>query len=274
MTITVGVAGIGKMGLPILGHLSNANFKPFYYDPNPIISAPGAKKTNSAMELSSLCDVVLIIVGTDQQLEDCLNGHHGLLEGRVKGTIFVIVSTIHPKTLEKVGRTIGGRGAICLDAPVCWGETGAKMGELVSYIGGPKSAFNKCKPILQAYSKQVFFLGPLGSGTIAKTANNHLMWICRFANLEALLLASRHYEGDICTLHEALLAGTCNNRCLERISTGGEIPWAEEDLKIIMELAETQSVGANFAKAASKAAQDENLVEFNRKGLAWLAEEV
>lgn len=270
MSMAVGVVGAGRMGKPILKHISKAGFTSAFYDTDSAIRVPRASRASSLHELSASCDVVLIVVGTDEQVEACFMGDDNLLQPSVNGKIFVIVSTIDPATLKKVANATRRKSAKVLDAPVVWGETGAQKGELVSYVGGDRAAFNRCKPILSAYSRELFFLGPLGSGSVAKTANNHLMWVCRFANLEALLLASRFFEGNLKALYKALLAGTCSNRCLERLSAGGGVPWAVKDLKIVGDLAKRGGLRAEFAKLASQAARDKDMLEFNRKGLAWL----
>lgn len=225
---------------------------------------------NSCKELVAAADVVLVVVGTDDQVKECFKSDEGLLKGPANGKIFIIVSTIHPRNLQIVTSAAGKRGANVLDAPVCWGEKGAIQGRLVSYVGGDRQSFTKCEDIFRAYSKEVFYLGPLGSGLIAKTTNNHLMWICRFANFEALILASRNYKGDVRILYRALLAGTCSNRCLERLSAGGDIPWARKDIKIVLAMARKTGASVNFARVALKAVKDLDLVEFNRKGLDWL----
>lgn len=270
MNKNVGIVGVGKMGKPILRHLARAGFNPIFYDTDSNIRIRGASKVGSCMALSKATDTIFVIVGTDAQVSECFLGKDGLLKDSVKGKIFVVVSTVEPLTLKKVARAASRKGAKVLDAPVCWGEPAAIRGQLVSYVGGDRAAFRKTKPFLDAYSKAVFFLGPLGSGLVAKTANNHLMWVCRFANLETLLLASRYYQGDMRTLYEALLAGTCSNRCLERLSAGGDIPWAVKDLNIVLGLAKKEGERADFAKVASRAARNKNMVDFNREGLPWL----
>lgn len=270
MNNNVGVVGVGKMGNPILRHLARAGFNTFFYDSNSKIRVRGASRVLSCKALSNAADIIFIIVGTDDQVVQCFNGKGGLLEDTVKGKIFVVVSTIEPTTLTNVARAAARKGAKVLDAPVCWGEPAAIRGQLVSYVGGDRRAFKKAERFFDAYSKAVFFLGPLGSGLVAKTANNHLMWVCRFANLETLLLASHYYQGDMRTLYEALLAGTCSNRCLERLSSGGDTPWAVKDLKIVLGLARKEGERADFAKVASRAARNSDMLDFNRQGLRWL----
>lgn len=271
MNTRAGVIGVGKMGKPILKHLLRAGFTAAFYDINPNARVSGASKAASLEALADASDVVLIVVGTDEQVESCFKGKDNLLKGSPKNKIFVIISTVDPATLNRVAGLVKQASAKLLDAPVVWGEAGAKSGKLVSYVGGDRSAFKRCKRIFNTYSKGVFFLGPLGSGTVAKTANNHLMWICRFANLEALHLASRYFDGDLRELYRALLAGTCSNRCLERLSAGGGgVPWAKKDLKIIGELAKRTGLRADFARLASRAAVREDMLEFNRMGLKWL----
>jgi 3-hydroxyisobutyrate dehydrogenase-like beta-hydroxyacid dehydrogenase len=241
-----------------------------YYDLNPKAIGPG-RRLNSCRELSENADTILIIVGTDDDVRNCFAGRHGFLAGSVKGKIFVILSTVSPQTLTKIRFAIMRRDGQILDAPVVWGEQGAVEGELVTYVGGNRSAFKKCRKVFAAYCKDAFYLGPSGSGLVAKTANNHLMWTCRFANLEVLQLAKRYYTGDIKNLLKALLAGTGSNACLERLSspTGGA-PWAKKDLEIVLKMARKSGLQALFAKAARLAVRNPNYLKFNEQGIKWL----
>ncbi len=263
----IGVIGVGRMGKPITSHISRAGFKVCYYDPNPNAAATGGR-LRSCKEVSLRTDIVLILVGTDQQVKSCFVGPDGLLGCPAEGKVFVIVSTIYPKTLQGVRGLAERKGAKVLDAPVVWGEKGAARGTLVTYVGGDRRSFLRCKRALSAYSKKVFYLGPSGSGLVAKTANNHLMWTCRFANFEVLELASRYYSGEMNTLLRALLAGTGSNVCLERLSSpGGEIPWAEKDIGIIIKMARDKRLSPLFASAAQLALRQRHYHDFNRQGI-------
>ncbi len=266
----IGVIGVGRMGKPIASHISRAGFKVCYYDPNPNARATG-ERLDSCKEVGLRTDIVLILVGTDQQVKNCFTGPNGLLGCPAERKVFVIVSTIHPKTLQKVRGLAERKGAKVLDAPVVWGEKGAVQGTLVTYVGGDRRSFLRCKRALSAYSKKVFYLGPSGSGLVAKTANNHLMWTCRFANFEVLELASRYYSGDMNTLLGALLAGTGSNVCLERLaSPGGEIPWAQKDIRIVIKMARDKRLAPLFAGAVRLALRQRDYHEFNRQGIRWL----
>jgi 3-hydroxyisobutyrate dehydrogenase-like beta-hydroxyacid dehydrogenase len=266
----IGVIGVGRMGKPIASHVSRAGFRVCYYDPRPNAAATG-ERLGSCKEVSLKADIVLILVGTDRQVKSCFAGPDGLLACPTKRKVFVIVSTIHPGTLQSVRDLAERKGAKVLDAPVVWGEKGAVQGTLVTYVGGDRRSFLRGKRVLSAYSKKVFYLGPSGSGLVAKTANNHLMWTCRFANFEVLELASRYYSGDMNALLRALLAGTGSNVCLERLSSpGGEIPWAQKDVRIVIKMARDKRLSPLFARAVQLALRQRDYHEFNRQGIRWL----
>lgn len=270
----IGIIGVGRMGKPIASHISRAGFRVCYYDANPSAAAKG-ERVGSCKEVSLQANVVLILVGTDEQVRSCFTEGDGLLACPTTGKVFVIVSTIHPGTLRTVRDLAEQKGAKVLDAPVVWGEKGARQGTLVTYVGGDRRGFLRCKRVLSAYSKKVFYLGPSGSGLVAKTANNHLMWTCRFANFEVLELASRYNSGDMNALLRALLAGTGSNVCLERLSSpGGEIPWAEKDIKIVIEMARDKKLPSQFARAVQLALRNRGYHNFNRQGIRWLTKRV
>jgi 3-hydroxyisobutyrate dehydrogenase-like beta-hydroxyacid dehydrogenase len=55
-----------------------------------------------------------------------------------------------------------------LDAPISGGVQGAREGTLVAMVGGAVDAFEKARPVLACFTKQIFHLGPVGAGNVMK----------------------------------------------------------------------------------------------------------
>jgi 3-hydroxyisobutyrate dehydrogenase-like beta-hydroxyacid dehydrogenase len=87
------------------------------------------------------------------------------------------------------GAHLEKRGIDFLDAPVTGGTPGAINGELVIYVGGKESVFNKVKPVLGAMGKSLHYIGPTGSGQAVKLINNHLIAAGIMALSEGMILA-------------------------------------------------------------------------------------
>jgi len=134
------------------------------------------------------------------------------------------------------------KGIGVLDCPVVLGQEAANNGTVTSYVGGAEQWVERARPVLAAYSAQVLHLGPVGTGQIAKTINNMLLWACMAANFEALTLA-KQLGADIPRLVAALGRGSGANWSLSRWgkSTG---KWAEKDMDVALELAQDAKVPA------------------------------
>ena len=61
-----------------------------------------------------------------------------------------------------------------LDAPVTGSRAQAEGGQLTFLVGGSDSALATATPVLQAMSKEIVHLGPIGSGAKMKLINNFL----------------------------------------------------------------------------------------------------
>jgi 3-hydroxyisobutyrate dehydrogenase-like beta-hydroxyacid dehydrogenase len=59
-----------------------------------------------------------------------------------------------------------------LDAPVSGGVSGAEAGTLAVMVGGDRAAFDAHRPLLDAIGANVFHLGDVGAGSVAKLMNN------------------------------------------------------------------------------------------------------
>ena len=58
-----------------------------------------------------------------------------------------------------------------LDAPVSGGQAGAEKGQLTVMVGGEQAAFDRAKPVIDAYARACVLLGAHGSGQLAKMVN-------------------------------------------------------------------------------------------------------
>ena len=79
-----------------------------------------------------------------------------------------------------------------LDAPVALGQRAAEEGRLTTFVGGPREVVERTAPVLRADAREVVHIGEaVGSGQVAKMANNLILWAGVVAVHESLVLAER-----------------------------------------------------------------------------------
>jgi 3-hydroxyisobutyrate dehydrogenase len=236
---TVGLVGAGRMGMPIIGHLSRAGFHTLVTERNPACRADIESRGAVVAELATLAaqsEVILICVGYDSEVRELINAPDGLLDTVRPGTIIAVLSTIHPNTMQELAKIGDTRGIHVVDSTVCRGGWAADEGTLLSFVGGERAVVERLKPVLSAYSSDVVHSGGVGTAQVSKAANNLILWACLVANHEGLALAQR-YDVNIEALRAALLASSATNGALE--SWGKQsMAWAQDDMTIVAEMAE------------------------------------
>jgi 3-hydroxyisobutyrate dehydrogenase-like beta-hydroxyacid dehydrogenase len=237
-----GVIGLGAMGLQMARHMAAKGFDVRGYD----IDAETMKRaqaqgirTASAAEVANHSEVVIVMVATDEQVREATQA---LLTRLAAGGVICIASSVAPETCRELATLAGQRGIGVLDTPVVLGQEAANNGTLTIYAGGEERWFERASPVLAAFGAKVLYLGPSGSGQIAKTINNMLLWACMSANFEALTLA-KQLGADIPRLVAALRDGSGANWSLSRWgkSTG---KWAVKDMDVALKLAQAAGVPA------------------------------
>jgi len=235
-----GVIGLGVMGLQMARHMAAKGFDVCGHDIDAAAmnSAREQKlKTASAIEVARHAQVVIVMVATDDQVREVT---HELLPHLAGGAVICIASSVAPETCRELAALAAKRDVGVLDTPVVLGQEAANNGTLTIYVGGMEHAFERAKPVLAAFGAKVLHLGGPGSGQIAKTINNMLLWACMTANMEALTLA-RELGADIPRLVAALKDGSGANWSLSRWgkSTG---KWAAKDMDVALKLAQAAQV--------------------------------
>jgi 3-hydroxyisobutyrate dehydrogenase-like beta-hydroxyacid dehydrogenase len=232
MSDTVGVIGAGRMGLPIIGHLARKGFTTYATDIDGKKRVEVEKRSGSwladAATLAKQSDVVLVCVGFDREVKDLLKNAEAF-----QGSIVAILSTIHPKTVQRFAQA--SKGFDVIDSTVCRGGDAADKGTLLSFVGGPKKVVERIRPVLKAYSSDVVHTGDVGSAQVAKAVNNLIMWACLVADHEGLALAKR-YGVDVAMLRKALGMSSAQNAALDKWGTQ-TMAWAEDDMDIVAEMA-------------------------------------
>jgi 3-hydroxyisobutyrate dehydrogenase-like beta-hydroxyacid dehydrogenase len=175
MAARVGFVGVGEMGRPMVERLIRGGFDVSLYARRTaaLESFEGRARTVSSMaELASCCDVLSVCVFADADVEEVLSGPNGALRGVAGDLIVLVHSTVHPSTCVRLAERARDHGVELLDAPVSGGSPLAETGQLVTMIGGDRATLETARPVLQAFSGEIFHLGPVGSGQIAKLINN------------------------------------------------------------------------------------------------------
>jgi 3-hydroxyisobutyrate dehydrogenase-like beta-hydroxyacid dehydrogenase len=236
-----GMIGLGAMGFQMAQHMAKKGFEVAGYDVSAEASArakdKGIATQGSAAEVGARAEVVVIMVATGEQVEEVITG--GLLDKLASGSVICIASSVSPELCQRMAKLAEAKNVGVLDTPVVLGQEAADNGTLVIYTGGEEKWVERARPALEAFGR-VLHLGPPGTGQIAKTINNMLLWACMAANYESLTLAKK-LGADIPRLIAALMEGSGANWSLSRWGKGTG-KWAEKDMDVALDMAQDAKV--------------------------------
>jgi len=237
-----GVIGLGAMGLQMARHMAAKGFDVIGHDVSPDAMARATThqlRVADAAAVARHAEVAIVMVATDAQVESVTGD---LIATLAPGAVICIASSVAPDTCRDLASRAAVRGIGVLDTPVVLGQQATDEARLTIYVGGEARWFERALPVLSAFGAQVLHLGPVGTGQIAKTINNMLLWACMAANFEALTLA-KQLGADVPRLVAALGHGSGANWSLSRWgkSTG---KWAEKDMDVALDLAQAAKVPA------------------------------
>jgi 3-hydroxyisobutyrate dehydrogenase-like beta-hydroxyacid dehydrogenase len=146
----------------------------------------GAKVAERPAMLAAHSDIVFSSVADDAAVESVMLGQGGALTAARPGTIFIEMSTVSPATSRRLNEAAREKEIALLDAPVSGTTSTAEQGQLVIFVGGEKSVYETCKPILSVLGRESFYMGPSGAGAMMKLCVNTLLGVGMQALAEAL----------------------------------------------------------------------------------------
>ncbi len=170
---TIGIAGCGEMGYPMLkmllqnnvnasGHdiKASKNFKDF-----------GDKYIPSKSDFFLKNDVILSIVRDKKETEDLLINNHTLFS---KNHVTILICSTLPTTYISELKTKLPKNFILMDTPMSGSTIKAEKGTLTFMVGGNKDEFQYVIPLLNILGDNILHIGDFGKGMSVKLLNNFI----------------------------------------------------------------------------------------------------
>jgi 3-hydroxyisobutyrate dehydrogenase len=264
--------GLGTMGYHMAGHLSkntaikNGDFELSVFNrtiaksqkwQNEFGNKNDGKIVNSLKNEIYNFDIIILCAGRDEDMDEIFFDENiGIAKNIKSGAIVIDHTTISYEMASKLSDEISKQNAVFIDAPVSGGEIGAQNGVLSIMAGGCENSLNSVKHLLDSYAKSITFMGRVGSGQLAKMANQ----ICITGVLQGLSEAitfAKQNNLDIDKLLSAISGGAAGSWQMENrgktmfneeFDFGFAIKWMIKDLSYALKSAEKSDLNLTLTK--------------------------
>ncbi|RWD75108.1 NAD(P)-dependent oxidoreductase [Mesorhizobium sp.] len=259
---SVAFIGLGVMGYPMAGHLRNKGghdvtvYNRTKAKAEQWVAQHRGKLALTPAEAAEGKDFVFSCVGNDDDLRSVTTGANGAFAAMKKGSVFIDNTTASAEVARELDEAARKAGFSFLDAPVSGGQAGAENGVLTVMVGGEQSAFDKAKPVIDAYARMVGLMGSTGAGQLTKMINQ-----IAIAGLVQGLAEGIHFGKkaglDIEKVVEVISKGAAGSWQMEnrhktmnagKYDFGFAVDWMRKDLGIC--LAEANRNGAKLPVTA------------------------
>jgi L-threonate 2-dehydrogenase len=186
---TVGMVGLGIMGSAMSRHLLAAGHGVLGFDVDAErlreLERAGGTVVSSPAAAAGPGEVLLTSLSSSQAALDVCTE---LAAGAPEGLVVVETSTLPHEVKDRCRELVGRAGAELLDCPLSGTGAQARVRDVVVYGSGDEAAFERARPVLEAFSRSVRYLGAFGSGSTMKLVANLLVAVHNAATAEAFAL--------------------------------------------------------------------------------------
>ena len=272
MESRIGFVGLGLMGSAMVGRLQDCNYQLTVLgnkDRTGLDQAltRGALEAASGLDLAKQSDVIMLCMGTSDQVEERILGEQGIISGLSSGKIIIDFGTSLPSSTKEISSKIADTGAVILDAPLGRTPHHAKDGLLNIMASGDKDAFDAVRTILENLGENVFYLGDLGTGHTIKLMNNFFGMTIANAMAEVFAVADAAGVSRE-TVYKVISAGPLHSSMMDFISAFGlegdksklefAIKNAFKDVSYYRLMTQNLGINSIMSESASKALSQAN----------------
>tara|TARA_B100000989_G_scaffold298918_1_gene291031 strand:+ start:3831 stop:4673 length:843 start_codon:yes stop_codon:yes gene_type:complete len=172
MRKTVGIIGLGKMGLPIANNLMTKGYS--------VYSNDYRKKTKSLIkickskkEIFEKTDVLFLCLSNSKQVKKFLLEKNIFLNLKKKPKFIIDLGTSDPKVTKKIYHVLKKINIKFIDSPMGRNPEAALKGKLNLMMGCRSKDIKNIKPLMFTIAENIFFMNKVGDGHKIKLINNY-----------------------------------------------------------------------------------------------------
>jgi 3-hydroxyisobutyrate dehydrogenase-like beta-hydroxyacid dehydrogenase len=223
--IRLGFVGVGRMGANMARRLKDRGYRiASVYDrqqdaAKTLAAELACEAAATPARLADLSDIVFTVVSDDAAMREIFaEDSADSLLARAKNRLFINCATITPTIHIEVEQAVERHGGASLEACMASSITQARQGTLYLMCGGRQEVFDRVKPLLEALSTSLRYVGKAGEAAKVKALVNMVM-NCNTAALAEGLGLGEALGLDLTMLREVFGQTGAASRVLE---TDGE----------------------------------------------------
>jgi 3-hydroxyisobutyrate dehydrogenase-like beta-hydroxyacid dehydrogenase len=278
MVKTIGIVGLGRVGIPVAKTYIEAGYKVFGYARRKEVihefKEMGGTYCASPKEVARVAQVLFVLVLNDSQVKDVVLGENGMLKRAAVNSTIICMSTINRFNLELVAKKCEKNNVNFVDCPFTGGPARVETASLTLIAAAKTETLNRIEPILDLIGNVVRVGNSPGLGQAVKHCNQLLVGTTHAATMEVITLARNlGLDADIVTkVIGSGIAGSdyfrlLSESVLEGKPSPGGLGQMCKDVAIVANTVDEVDMAASVLKATAKYfKQAEELNMQNREG--------
>jgi 3-hydroxyisobutyrate dehydrogenase len=189
----VGLLGAGTMGLVAGRRIMESGRPLLIFDVSAgaqeMARSMGAAIAATPAEVGRQTDMAILFLPGPKEVESCVAGEGGVLQGSHSGLVIVDMSTVDPGITRRMAGLALKKGVGYLDAPVLGRP--ASVGSWALPVGGRKQDLERCRLVLGFVAAKIFHIGESGSGNKVKLLNQLMFGAINAMTAEMMAIAEK-----------------------------------------------------------------------------------
>jgi len=247
----VGFVGLGLMGSAMSANVLDAGFDVVGFDVDEERVAAFASRggrPDSLAGVAAECPVIVLSLPNSDVVRSVCLGPGSLAAGAAAGTLVIDTTTGRPADTEEIGAALEAAGIRYVDATLSGNSAMAARRDLVAMVGGSHQDVAAARPVLEAMTRSIHHLGPVGSGSRTKLVVNLVVGVHRLVLAEGLVMGEKSGL-DLGVLLAVLKDSAASSKAMDlwgdRMVTGDHFPpdsrvrQSHKDFRLIVEQGES-----------------------------------